>query len=39
MAPDERHYDTQDYAGDRATQTQRSMRHLPGEDRVDRADL
>jgi hypothetical protein len=39
MAPDEHHYGTQDYAGDRATQTQRSMRHLPGEDRVDRADL
>jgi len=39
MAPDERHYDIQDYAGDRAARTQRSMRHLPGEDRVDRADL
>jgi hypothetical protein len=33
------HYDTQDYATDRATQTQHAMRHMPSEDRVDRTDL
>lgn len=42
MAPNgqhDHHYDTQDYASDRAAQAQRTMRHLPGEDRADRADL
>ncbi len=39
MAPNDHHYDTQDYAGDRAARTQRTTRHLPAEDRVDRAEL
>ncbi|HEV7649324.1 MAG TPA: hypothetical protein VGP26_14310 [Actinophytocola sp.] len=41
MAPNHhhRHYDTQDYAADRATRTQRAMQHMPSEDRVDRTDL
>jgi len=40
MAPNgNHHYDTQDYAGDRAAQTHRTMQHMPSEDRVDRADL
>jgi hypothetical protein len=33
------HYDTQDYAADRASRTQRAMQHMPSEDRVDRTDL
>jgi hypothetical protein len=39
MAPDHDRYDTQEYAGDRATRTHRTMQHMPDEDRSSRADL
>jgi hypothetical protein len=42
MAPNHQHhnhYDTQDYAGDRAERTHRTMQHMPAEDRVARTDL
>jgi hypothetical protein len=39
MAPDHDRYGTQEYAGDRATRTHRTMQHMPDEDRSTRADL
>lgn len=39
MAPNNEHYDTQEYAGDRATRTHRVMQHMPDEDRTSRTDL
>src|SRR6266545_4668636 len=35
----EHHYDTQTYAGDRATDVHRAMRHMPDEDRSTRTEL
>jgi hypothetical protein len=42
MAPNHHHhghYDTQEYAGDRAERTHRTMRHMPDEDRSTRVDI
>ncbi|MPZ84106.1 MAG: hypothetical protein GEV28_28400, partial [Actinophytocola sp.] len=39
MAPNNEHYDTQEYAGDRANRTHRTMQHMPDEDRSTRADI
>ena len=39
MAPNNEHYNTQEYAGDRATRTHRTMQHMPDEDRSTRVDI
>ncbi|HWM03759.1 MAG TPA: hypothetical protein VNP92_15605 [Actinophytocola sp.] len=39
MAPNNEHYDTQEYAGDRASRTHRTMQRMPDEDRSTRSDI
>jgi hypothetical protein len=41
MAPNHHHshYDTQDYASDRAARTHRTMQHMPSEDRSSQSEL